>query len=206
MEFADSELRDVCFQIVLYDSPKHFPKQQAAEGPIMRIVIPGGSGQVGTVLARVFRADGHEVTVLSRSPEKEADARRLGAHEFVLTNKPGVLDTLAGRYDVILDTISAKHDLTPVLNALRPHGSLVLVGAAPEPLEFSAMPLIFGARKIVGSLVGGVPETREMLEHCGKHRITSDIEMVNPDQINGAFDRTVRGDVKYRFVIDCTKF
>ncbi len=181
------------------------PLKQAGvtKGSRVAVMGLGGLGHMGVKLAASF---GAEVSVLSRSPEKEADARRLGAHEFVLTNKPGVLDTLAGRYDVILDTISAKHDLTPVLNALRPHGSLILVGAAPEPLEFSAMPLIFGNRKIVGSLVGGVPETREMLEHCGKHGITSDIEMVNPDQINGAFDRTVRGDVKYRFVIDCTKF
>jgi D-arabinose 1-dehydrogenase-like Zn-dependent alcohol dehydrogenase len=93
-----------------------------------------------------------------------------------------------------------------VLNCLKTHGTLILVGASPEPLEFSAMPLIFGNRKIVGSLVGGIAETRDMFEHCGKHGITSDIEMVTPDQINQAFERTARGDVKYRFVIDCTKF
>ena len=174
-----------------------------AKGSRVAVMGLGGLGHMGVKLAASF---GAEVTVVSRSPQKEADARRLGAHEFVLTNKPGALDALAGRYDAILDTISAKHDLSPVLNALRPHGSLILVGASPEPLEFSAMPLIFGNRKIVGSLVGGVPETREMLAHCGKHGITSDIEMVNPDQISGAFDRTVRGDVKYRFVIDCAKF
>jgi uncharacterized zinc-type alcohol dehydrogenase-like protein len=144
--------------------------------------------------------------VFSRSPEKEADAKKLGAHDFVLTSKPGALDALAGRFDAILDTISAKHDLSPALNALKPHGTLILVGASPENLEFSPFPLLFGGRKIVGSLVGGIPETQEMLDHCGKHGITSDIEMVRPDQINDAFERTVRGDVKYRFVIDCTKF
>jgi uncharacterized zinc-type alcohol dehydrogenase-like protein len=181
------------------------PLKQAGvtKGSRVAVMGLGGLGHMGVKLAASF---GAEVTVLSRSPEKEGDARRLGAHEFVLTNQPGALDALAGRYDAILDTISAKHELSPVLNALRPHGSLILVGASPEPLEFSAMPLIFGNRKIVGSLVGGVPETREMLEHCGKHGITSDIEMVAPDQINTAFDRTVRGDVKYRFVVDCTKF
>ena len=181
------------------------PLRQAGvtKGSRVAVMGLGGLGHMGVKLAASF---GAEVTVLSRSPEKEADARRLGAHEFVLTNTTGVLDTLAGRFDAILDTISAKHELTPVLNALKPHGSLILLGASPEPLEFSAMPLIFGNRKIVGSLVGGIPETREMLEHCGTHGITSDIEMVGPDQINTAFDRTVRGDVKYRFVVDCTKF
>ena len=163
----------------------------------------GGLGHMGVKLAASF---GAEVTVFSRSPAKEADAKRLGAHDFVLTTTPGALDALAGRYDAILDTISARHDLTAPLNCLKPHGSLILVGASPEPLEFSAFPLLFGGRKIVGSLVGGIPETQEMLEHCGKHGITSDIEMITPDQINEAFERTTRGDVKYRFVIDCTKF
>jgi uncharacterized zinc-type alcohol dehydrogenase-like protein len=163
----------------------------------------GGLGHMGVKLARSF---GAEVTVFSRSPEKETDAKRLGAHDFVLTNTPGALDALAGRYDAILDTISAKHDLTATLNCLKAHGTLILVGASPEPLEFSPFPLILGARRIVGSLVGGIPETQEMLDHCGKHGITSDIELVSPDQINEAFERTVRGDVKYRFVIDCAKF
>ena len=181
------------------------PLKQAGvtKGSRVAVMGLGGLGHMGVKLAASL---GAEVAMLSRSPEKEADARRLGAHEFILTKAPGALDALAGRYDAILDTISAKHDLTPVLNALKPQGSLILLGASPEPLEFNAMPLIFGNRKIVGSLVGGIPETREMLEHCGKHGITSDIEMVAPDQINQAFDRTVSGDVKYRFVIDCGKF
>jgi uncharacterized zinc-type alcohol dehydrogenase-like protein len=163
----------------------------------------GGLGHMGVKLAASF---GAEVTVFSRSPEKEADARRLGAHDFVLTKDPAALEALAGRYDAILDTISARHDLTPALNALKAHGTLILVGASPSGVEFNPFPLLFGGRKIVGSLVGGIPETQEMLDHCGKHGITSDIEMTTPDQINAAFDRTNRGDVKYRFVIDCTKF
>jgi uncharacterized zinc-type alcohol dehydrogenase-like protein len=181
------------------------PLRQAGltKGSRVGVMGLGGLGHMGVKLAASF---GAEVTVFSRSSDKEVDARRLGAHDFVLTNKPGALDALAGRYDAILDTISAKHDLTPSLNALKLHGTLILVGASPENLEFSAFPLLFGGRKIVGSLVGGIPETQEMLDHCGRHGITSDIEMVRPDQINEAFERTVRGDVKYRFVIDCTKF
>jgi alcohol dehydrogenase (NADP+) len=173
------------------------------KGSRVAVMGLGGLGHMGVKLAASL---GAEVTVFSRSPEKEADAKRLGANEFVLTTRPGALDAVAGRYDAVLDTVSAKHDLTPVLNALKAHGSLILVGASPEPLEFSALPLIFANRRIVGSLVGGIPETQELLEHCGKHGITSDVELITPDQINAAFERTLRGDVKYRFVIDCTKF
>jgi alcohol dehydrogenase (NADP+) len=173
------------------------------KGSRVAVMGLGGLGHMGVKLAASF---GAEVTVLSRSPEKEADARRLGAHDFVLTKDPAALEALAGRYDAILDTISARHDLTPALNALKAHGTLILVGASPAGVEFNPFPLLFGGRKIVGSLVGGIPETQEMLDHCGKHGIVSDIEMTTPDQINAAFDRTNRGDVKYRFVIDCTKF
>ena len=163
----------------------------------------GGLGHMGVKLACSF---GAEVTVLSRSPHKEADAKRLGAHEFVLSSEEGALEKLAGRYDAILDTISAKHDLNGPLNCLKPEGTLILVGASPDNLEFNPFPLIFGRRKIVGSLIGGLPETQEMLDHCGKHGITSDIEMITPDRINEAYEHTLKGDVKYRFVIDCSKF
>ena len=169
------------------------------KGSRVAVMGLGGLGHMGVKLAASF---GAEVTVFSRTSAKEKDARRLGAHEFVVTSTPGALDALANRYDAILDTVSAKHDITTPLNCLKAHGTLILVGASPEPLDLVVLPLIFANRKIVGSL----PETQEMLDHCGRHGITSDIEMVGPDQINAAFDRTVRGDVKYRFVIDCTKF
>jgi alcohol dehydrogenase (NADP+) len=173
------------------------------DGSRVAVMGLGGLGHMGVKLAASF---GAEVTVLSRSPEKDQDARRLGAHEFVLTSRPGAIEALAGRYDAILDTVSARHDLTAALNCLKPRGTLMLVGAAPEPLEFSAMPLLFGGRRIVGSLVGGVPDTQAMLDHCGQHGITSDIELITPEDINAAYERTLKGDVKYRFVIDCTKF
>jgi uncharacterized zinc-type alcohol dehydrogenase-like protein len=173
------------------------------KGSRVAVMGLGGLGHMGVKLARSF---GAEVSVFSRSSEKEVDARRLGATDFVLTNSPTALEPLAGRYDAILDTISAKHDLTPALTCLKAHGTLIMVGASPEGVEFNPFPLLFGGRKIVGSLVGGIPETQEMLDHCGKHGITSDVEMTTPDHINTAFQRTLRGDVKYRFVIDCTKF
>lgn len=190
----------LCAGITTYSPLQQVGLQKGSKVAVMGL---GGLGHMGVKLSVSF---GAEVTVLSRSADKEADARRLGATDFVLTNKPGTLDALAGRFDAILDTISAKHDLTGPLNCLKPAGTLILVGASPENLEFNPMPLIFGNRKIVGSLVGGVPETQAMLDHCGKHGITSDIEMITPDQINQAFERTLTGDVKYRFVIDCTKF
>jgi uncharacterized zinc-type alcohol dehydrogenase-like protein len=190
----------LCAGITTYSPLKAAGVKKGSRVAVMGL---GGLGHMGVKLAASF---GAEVTVLSRSPEKEADARRLGAHEFVLTNTPAALEALANRYDAVLDTISAKHDIAAALNSLKTHGTLILVGASPEPLDLVAFPLIFGNRTISGSLVGGIPETQEMLDHCGKHGITSDIEMIGPDQINDAFKRTVAGDVKYRFVIDCTKF
>ena len=172
------------------------------EGSRVAVMGLGGLGHMGVKLAASF---GAEVTVLSRSPNKEEDARKLGATEFVLTNTASALEALAGRYDAILDTISARHDMTGALNCLKAGGTLMLVGAAPEPLEFNAIPLLFGGRRIVGSLVGGVPDTQAMLDHCGHHGIVSDIELIPPEQINTAYERTLKGDVKYRFVIDCTK-
>ena len=173
------------------------------EGSRVAVMGLGGLGHMGVKLAASF---GAEVTVFSHSPRKEADAKRLGAHEFVLTGAEDAFEGLTNRYDVILDTISAKHDVNGPLNCLKPRGTLILVGAAPEILDLSPFSLIFGNRKIMGSLVGGIPETQEMLDHCGKHGITSDIEMITPNQINKAYERTLTGDVKYRFVIDCARF
>ena len=172
------------------------------EGARIAVMGLGGLGHMAVKLGASF---GAEVTVLSRSPGKEADARKLGAREFVLTTEDGVFEKLAGRFDAILDTVSARHDLTGPLSTLKSRGTLVLLGASPENLEFNPFPLIFGHRQIMGSLIGGIPETQAMLDHCGKHGITSDIEMISPDRINEAYERTLKGDVKYRFVIDCSK-
>jgi uncharacterized zinc-type alcohol dehydrogenase-like protein len=190
----------LCAGITTYSPLREVNLKKGSRVAIMGL---GGLGHMGVKLAASF---GAEVTVFSGSSKKEADAKRLGAHEFVLTGKPGALDKLAGRFDAILDTISAKHDIGGPLNCLKPDGTLALVGASPQPLELSPFPLIFGHRKIMGSLVGGIPETQAMLDHCAKHGITSDIEMTTPSRINEAFERAVSGDVKYRFVIDCAKF
>jgi uncharacterized zinc-type alcohol dehydrogenase-like protein len=180
------------------------PLRQAGitQGSRVAVMGLGGLGHMAVKLAASF---GAEVAVLSRSADKEADARRLGAHEFVLTSKAGALDALAGRFDAVVDTISAQHDLTPAVNALKPGGTVALLGAAAEPLSFSPLPLLFGGKRIVGSLVGNIADTQVMLDHCGRHGIVSDIELITPDQINAAYERTLKGDVKYRFVIDCSK-
>lgn len=181
------------------------PLRQAGvtKGSRVAVMGLGGLGHMAVKLAASF---GAEVTVLSHSPEKQPDAKKLGAHEFVLTNSEGALAKLANRYDAIVDTISAKHDINGPLGCLKRDGSLLLVGASPETLELSPFPLIFGRRRIMGSLVGGIPETQEMLDHCGAHGITSEIDLITPEGINAAFERTLKGQVKYRFVIDCTKF
>ncbi len=190
----------LCAGITTYSPLRHIG---VSEGTRVAVMGLGGLGHMGVKIAVSF---GAEVTVLSHSPSKAADAKHLGAHDFVLTSGPNALAPLAGRFDVILDTVSAEHDVLGHLNCLKRDGTLILVGAPPTPFPMMAFPLIFGRRRIMGSLVGGLPQTQEMLDHCGKHGITSDIERITPEQINEAYDRAVRGAVKYRFVIDCTKF
>ena len=155
---------------------------------------------MGVKLAASF---GAEVTVLSRSPHKQVDAERLGAHNFVLTTDEGAVEKLGSSFDVILDTVSAPHDVGQALGMIKRDGTLILLGASERPLELGPFPLILGRRRIMGSIIGGLPETQEMLDHCGKHGITSDIELVSADKINEAYERTLASDVKYRFVIDC---
>ena len=190
----------LCAGITTYSPLRHLGVSKGTRVAVMGL---GGLGHMGVKLAASF---GAEVTVLSHSPSKAADAQRLGAHDFVLTSGTDALAPLAGRFDVILDTVSAEHDVNGYLNCLKRDGTLIMVGASPVPFPVAAFPLIFGRRRFMGSLVGGLPETQEMLDHCGKHGITSDIERITPAQINEAYDRAVRGAVKYRFVIDCTKF
>jgi len=168
-------------------------------GQRVGVVGLGGLGHMGVKLARSM---GAEVTMFSTSPSKQKDAERLGANDFVLTRDPETLKAQAGRFDFLLDTVSAKHDVPAYLAMLRPGGVMVLVGAPPEPMQIGAMSLIWGNKKLVGSLIGGIPETQEMLDHCGKHGIVSDVEVIPVQKINEAYERTVKNDVKYRFVID----
>jgi len=145
---------------------------------------------------------GADVTVLSTSPGKEEDAARLGARRFVATKQPGALDALAGKFDLMLDTVSAPHDLNKQLALLRNFGTLILVGLPPTPIEPFA--LLHGNKRIAGSNIGGIPETQEMLDYSGEHGVTADIELIKIQDINEAYERMLRNDVKYRFVVDMT--
>jgi uncharacterized zinc-type alcohol dehydrogenase-like protein len=145
---------------------------------------------------------GAEVTVFSTSKTKEQDARRLGAHDFVVSLDPKSFDALADRFDFILDAVSAPHDVNAYLNLLRRDGVLVMVGVPPKPLPVQAFSLILKRRTLTGSGVGGIHETQDMLDYCANHHITSDVEVIPMQQVNEAFERTLKGDVRYRFVID----
>ena len=145
---------------------------------------------------------GAEVTVFSTSPSKEADARELGAHNFVVTKNLENMAQLAGTYDFILDTVSADHDLNMYLNLLKREGAMVLVGAPENPAPVSAFSLIVGNKTLAGSMIGGIAETQEMLDYCAENKILSEVEVIPIERIDEAYERTVKSDVRYRFVID----
>ena len=145
---------------------------------------------------------GAEVTMLSHTAAKEKDAKRLGAHKFVLTSDEEQAKGVAGYFDFILDTVSAQHDYNFYLNMLRTDGVMVCVGVPPAPTAVHAMSLIFYRHTLAGSLIGGIPETQEMLDYCAEHNIVSDIELIAMKDINVAYERMLKGDVRYRFVID----
>lgn len=170
-------------------------------GPGMKVGILGlgGLGHMGVKFAVSM---GAEVTMLSHTPSKQADAERLGAHNFVLTSDAEQVKAVGGYFDFILDTVSAQHDYNMYLSMLRSNGVMVCVGVPPAPIPVHSMSLIFGRHSLAGSLIGGIAETQEMLDYCAEHNIVSDIEMIRMDEINDAYERLLNGDVRYRFVID----
>ena len=161
-----------------------------------------GLGGLGHMAVKLAAAMGAEVTMLSTSRSKEADAKRLGAHAFELTSDKGTFQKLAGRFDLIIDTISVAHDLNAHLEMLRTEGAMVLVGVPPVPAGLKAMSVILGNKKLAGSMIGGIAETQEMLDFCAAKKITADVEIIPAGKINEAYDRMLKSDVRYRFVID----
>ena len=145
---------------------------------------------------------GAEVTVFSTSPSKEQDAKKLGAHHFVISKDAEAMKNVAGTFDLILDTVSADHPIEPLLFSLKAHGVLVLVGAPSKPASFNVFGLIMGNKTVTGSGIGGIKETQEMLDYCAEKGIVSDVELINIDKVQEAYERTEKSDVKYRFVID----
>ncbi len=190
----------LCAGITTYSPLKRW---KVGPGQKIAVVGLGGLGHMGVKLAAAF---GAEVTVISTSDKKEADAKRLGATHFVNSRNEEKMKSLAGHFDFILNTVSAHNDYNALLGLLHTNGTMVLVGAPPEPSSISGFSLIMGRRSLAGSLIGGIKETQEMLDFCGKHNITSDIELISMDKINEAYDRILKADVKYRFVIDMSTF
>jgi alcohol dehydrogenase (NADP+) len=186
----------LCAGITTYSPLRHW---KVGKGSRVGVLGLGGLGHMAVKLAAAM---GAEVTVLSTSKAKEKDAKRLGAQGFCLTTQQGALDKFAGHFDLIIDAVSAPHDVNAYLGTLRTNGTMVLVGVPTKAPEVSPFALIFGRHSLAGSLIGGIKETQEMLDFCGKHGIVSDVEVIPATKINEAYERTIKSDVRYRFVID----
>jgi len=186
----------LCAGITVYSPLKHW---QAGPGKRVGIV---GIGGLGHLAIKVAKAMGAHVVVFTTSPSKVEDAKRLGADEAVLSTDTERMNKYSRSLHFVLDTVSAKHDVNTYLNLLRHDGSVVLVGLPPEPLSIGAFSVVSGRRSFSGSNIGGIAETQEMLDFCAEHDITADIELIKVQQINEAFERLGKGDVRYRFVVD----
>ena len=186
----------LCAGITTYSPLRHW---KVGPGTVGGIVGLGGLGHMGLKLAHAMGAD---VTLFTTSPGKAEDARRLGANHVVVSKDPDAMGAQNGRFDFILDCVSAQHDINAYLQLLKRDGTLVQVGAPSDPLPVAVFSLIMKRRSFAGSLIGGIAETQEMLDFCAEHGIASDIEIIPMDRINEAYDRVLASDVKYRFVID----
>jgi uncharacterized zinc-type alcohol dehydrogenase-like protein len=186
----------LCAGITTYSPLKHW---RVGPGQRLGVVGLGGLGHMAVKLGVAF---GAEVTVLSTSKKKEDDARRLGAHRFQLTTNAAALESLAGSFDMVIDTVSGTHDLDAMLGLVRTDGALVLVGAPEKPIQVKSFTLIPKRRTLAGSMIGGIAETQEMLDFCGAREIGCEVEVIPIQKINEAYERMLRGDVRYRFVID----
>lgn len=177
------------------------PLKRANITPAMKVGIVGlgGLGHMGVKLAKAM---GAHVTVFTTSPGKKEDAKRLGADAAIVSKNKDEMDAAAGTLDYILDCVAADHDLAAYLAMLKHDGELTLVGAPEKPLTIHVFALLFGRKKLSGSIIGGIAETQEMLDFCGKHNIVSDVEVIPIQKVNEAYDRLVKSDVKYRFSID----
>ena len=186
----------LCAGITTYSPLRHW---KVGPGQKVGVVGLGGLGHMGVKFARAF---GAEVVLFTTSPGKTEDAMRLGASQVVISKDSAQMAAHRGSFDFILDTVSADHDLNAYVGLLKREATLCLVGAPEKPLAVSSMGLIFGRKRLSGSAIGGTEETQEMLDFCGKHSITSDIELIPVQGINEAYERMLKSDVKYRFVID----
>jgi uncharacterized zinc-type alcohol dehydrogenase-like protein len=182
--------------ITTYSPLRHWG---VTKGKKVGVVGLGGLGHMGVKFARAF---GAHVVVFTTSPDKKEDALRLGADEVVVSRNADEMQQHAGSFDFILDTVSANHDINAYLNLLRLDGNITLVGAPEKPLEVAAFSLIVARRSLSGSSIGGIAQTQEMLDFCGEHNITADVEVIPIQKVNEAYERLLKSDVKYRFCID----
>ncbi len=186
----------LCAGITTYSPLRHW---KVGKGHKIGVLGLGGLGHMAVKLAASM---GAEVTMLSHTASKEADAKKLGAHHFLLTTDAAQVANKAKYFDFILDTVSAPHDYNVYLGLLNTNGVMICVGAPPAPAQIAAFNLIGQRRSLVGSLIGGLPETQEMLDYCAAHHIVSEVEVIDIKNINEAYERMLKGDVRYRFVID----
>jgi uncharacterized zinc-type alcohol dehydrogenase-like protein len=190
----------LCAGITLYSPIKHWNVRPGMKVAVMGL---GGLGHMGVKFAVAL---GAEVTVLSHSPSKEADAKAMGAHHFVSTKDPENFKPITRSFDLILNTVSAEIDINQYLNLLKQDGTLVVIGLPGKPYAVHAGVLLGARRSMAGSMIGGIPEMQEMLDFCGEKNILSDVEVIKAEYINQAYERTIASDVKYRFVIDGSTF
>ncbi len=186
----------LCAGITTYSPMRHWG---VGKGKKVGVVGLGGLGHMGVKFAHAF---GAHTVVFTTSPNKTEDARRLGADEVVASRSADEMKKHAGSFDFILDCVAAEHDINAYINLLKRDGNITLVGAPEKPLPVAAFGLIFGRRSLSGSPIGGLPETQEMLDFCGQHNITADVEVIPIQKVNEAYERMTRSDVKYRFSID----
>lgn len=186
----------LCAGITTYSPLRHW---KVGKGHKLAVLGLGGLGHMGVKFGAAF---GAEVTVLSTSPSKEAAAKALGAHHFVVTSDAAQLEAVKGSFDFILDTVSADHDIELYLSLLATNGTQICVGVPSKPYAIQPFSLLGGRKSIAGSGIGGIKETQEMLDFCAQNQIVSDIELISIDKIQEAYERMLKGDVRYRFVID----
>jgi len=186
----------LCAGITLFSPLRHW---KAGPGKKVGIIGLGGLGHMGVKLAHAL---GAEVTVLSQSLKKQADSKRLGADHFYATSDPATFEKLKGSFDLIISTVSTGMDWNQYIDLLNIDGTMVIVGVPDRAIPVAGFSLIMGRRSLAGSVIGGIPETQEMLDFCGKHGITCDIELIPIQKINEAYERVLKSDVRYRFVID----
>lgn len=187
----------LCAGITTYSPLRHW---KVGPGMKVGIVGLGGLGHMALKFSRALGAS--HIVQFTTSPNKREDALRLGAHEVVLSRDERAVMAHAGTFDFILDAVSANHDMNVLLTLLKRDGHLVMVGLPSEPLAIGAFPLISGRKSLAGSMIGGIRETQEMLDFCAEKKIAADIELIPIQKVNEAYERTIRADVKYRFVID----